>query len=143
MSSIVAVMVAALLAYIYTKNIEAKKAKIHVLEEFSRDLAKIAYLSEIYWLGDHSDQSKRHELLAAGYKLRSALMATAEYRGLMKSILKEDFIDFDSLDVKLFIACTGGKFQTSAMEASPETFQEISSLITKTEQIYRSRKSKL
>lgn len=141
LSAIPAVVLGALLAYAYTKRLEKKKITLSLISDFSSDLRKINDLCEKYWLGDHSDVSRQPELAAVGYKLRAALMATAEYRELMRSLMGPRFEDFDKLDTLLTMAATGGNFQTSSMKSSPETFQEISSLVLKTELILRTLRS--
>lgn len=137
LSAISAVVVGAVLAYVYTKRLEKRKAQLLLINEFSSDLRRISELCEQYWLGDHSDESKETELAAVGFKLRAALMATAEYRELIKSLMGDQFNDFDKLDIRLTMLATGGNFQTSSMKSSPETFQEIASVILKTEMILR------
>ena len=136
-SAISAVVVGGILAYIYTKRLEKRKAQLLLISEFSSDLRKISDLCEQYWLGDHADENKKTELAAVGYKLRAALMATAEYRELIKSLMGDQFNNFDKLDTRLTMLATGGDFQTSRMKSSPETFQEITSVILKTEMILR------
>lgn len=137
-SAISAVLFGAILAYLYTRRLEKRKAEILIIAEFSNDLKKISDLCERYWLADHSDNGKKAELAVVGYKLRAALTATAEYRELMKTLMGKKFQDFDVLDTRLSMIATGGNFQSSSMKAAPETFQEINSIIAKTEFILRS-----
>lgn len=140
-SSILAVLVGGVLAYAYTLRLENKKSQREVLAEFSEDLKAIQNLCEMYWLGDHEDENEAPKLDKAGHVLASKLMATTEYRPLMKKLMKERYEDFESLDVRLFMLVTGGSFQTSRMEASPQNFAEISSVIFKTELILRELRS--
>lgn len=136
-SALLAVILGAALAYFYSRRLEKRKAHLLLISEFSNDLRKISELCEIYWLSDHTESARKKELEAVGYQLRSALTATAEYRELIKSLMGSRFADFDSLDTRLTMVATGGNFQTKAMKSSPETFQEIMSLILKTELILR------
>ncbi len=140
-SAVAAVLIGAALAFYYSKRLEKRKAQIATLLEFSTDLNAIRTLSEEYWLGDHSDKKEKSKLAVAGYKLCAALMATTEYRSLMISLLGKRFSDFENLDTRLMIVATGGNFQTSMMKASPETYQEISYLVFKTEAILRELRS--
>lgn len=141
-SAIIAVLVGALLAFLYSKQLEKRKAEISMLLEFSADLNTIKSLSEEYWLGNHSDKNKKLYLDSVGYKLRAALMATTEYRELMSSLLGRRFHEFNELDIRLMMAATGGNFQTSKVAASPSTYQEIAFLIFKTEAILRDLRSR-
>ncbi|AZB69068.1 hypothetical protein [Cereibacter sphaeroides] len=74
--------------------------------------------------------------------LASRLAATAEYRDTLSRLLGKKFSEFDALDVKLFTRATGGAFQTTSMDRSPETFREICYIIFKIEAILRDLRSR-
>lgn len=140
-SATVAVLVGGALAYLYTRHLEKKKSQRDMLAEFSDDLKAIQNLCEEYWLGDHKDTKEAPKLIKAGHILGAKILATTEYRPLIKKLMKNSYEDFESLDVRLFMLATGGNFQTNKMAASPQTYAEISSVIFKTELILRELRS--
>lgn len=143
LSAVLAVLLGALLAFLYTKRIEKRKAYHQVIIDFSSDLKSIMNLCEDYWLGDHHDNKERIRLNKMSYLISAKLNETNEYRPLMEELLGEKFSDYENLDEKLFEVATGGNFQTSKMQSCPETFMEISSLIVKIEHCLRETRSKV
>lgn len=140
-SATLAVFIGGGLAFAYTKYLEKTKTRREVLSEFSSDLNSILRLCEDYWLGDHSNKDEKVKLEKSGHILASKILATTEYRPLIKKLMKKSFNDFESLDVRLFMLATGGGFQTRGMASSPETYAEISTVIYKTELILRELRS--
>ena len=141
LSALLAVLAGALIAYIYTRRFEKIRAEREVLSEFSNDLLEIWQLCQVYWLGNHLDRARALDLENTSHVLISKLQATTEYRPLIKSLMGINFTIYDELDSDLFIYATGGNFQTSAMEASPDTYKEISAVLVKIEHILRSLRS--
>lgn len=142
LSNITAVIVGAAVAFWYTKYINKSNSEKETLSEFSSDLKEILLLCENYWLWESSVDKTDDDLKKLGYILSARLLATAEYRPLIKKLMDNKFDDFDALDTKLTIVATGGNFQTTKMSPEPHTYQQICSIVYKTELILRELRSR-
>lgn len=141
-SNITAVLVGAAVAFAYTKYINKSNSEKEILSEFSADLKEVLRLCEEYWLWKSSTDKDPDELDRLGFILSSRLFATAEYRPLMQKLMGNRFSEFDALDSRLTIVATGGNFQTKRMSPEPQTYQQICSIIFKTELILRQLRSR-
>lgn len=142
LSNITAVVVGAAVAFWYTKHLNKSNSEKETLSEFSTDLKEVLRLCEEYWLWKSSPNTDPNELDRLGVILSSRLFATAEYRPLIQSLMGDRFSEFDALDTRLTIVATGGNFQTKRMAPEPQTYQQICSIIFKTELILRQLRSR-
>jgi hypothetical protein len=130
LTSVAPIVTAAFLAFAYTLFFNRRTARNDILKDFQADLEEIEELSTRYWLGDYSVTESCLQLQTLGYQLRAKLSASMEYREAHTYALPEKKRSaYTSLDNKLFLKATGGSFQTSKMEASPETHNEIINII--------------
>ena len=142
LSNITAVVVGAAIAFGYTKYLNQSNSEKETLSEFSSDLKEVLKLCEEYWLWKSSSNTDHNELERIGVVLSSRLFATAEYRPLIQRLMGDKFDEFDALDTRLTIVATGGSFQTRRMTPEPHTYQQICSIIFKTEMILRDLRSR-
>jgi hypothetical protein len=138
MIAVAPVLTAAVLAICYTLYFNIRTVRNEVLKDFQIDLREIEDLATLYWLGNHSSSWSRKKLQTIGHQIRAKLNASADYRELYIKVLREkERNEYRSLDTRLFRVATGGNFQTSKMDNSPETYAEIVDIIFQMKDIAR------
>lgn len=127
---LIAVIVAAVIAYVYTSYLSYLASKNEIIKEYFRDLDEIEAMVGEYWLGPHELPEHNVRLTTVGHQLRAKLSSTDLYSDVTKSILGEKiYSKYEKLDVELFMAATGGNFQTKAMAPCPATYGIVVSKI--------------
>ncbi len=140
LSSVLAVSVASIAAYVFTSYLNFLSAQNDLIKDYIADLDEIEVLCAEYWLNKSTHENNREQI---SHKLRAKLDATTYYEQLTKTILKSRFERFRDLDLELFVAATGGTFQTANFEVSPETYGEITSIIFEMRCILRQRRKSM
>ncbi|MFT9092173.1 MAG: hypothetical protein ABF479_14420 [Gluconacetobacter sp.] len=130
--NVTGVTIAALCAFGYTFYFNVRTARNDVLKDVHSDLSDIESLITEYWLGDHAskDEKEKSRLDSVGHELRSKLNSSMIYRDrYLFFFKKEDQERYKELDTKLFMAATGGDFQTKRMRSSPQTYNDIITIL--------------
>ena len=142
LSAISAVITGVLAASIFTAYFNHLSTKNENIKEYLRDLDEIEKLCRSYWLFEGCLEGKLSRLENIGHELRAKLDAT-KFENLSRSILGERYEKFDDLDLRLFMAATGGSFQTMSVQPSPEVYGEIMVIITEMRALLREQRISL
>jgi len=143
LSAGVAVLLGALVASVFTAYFNHLSTKNENINEYLKDLGEIEKLCRNYWLFEGPMDEGASQLGNLGHELRAKLDATASFESLSKSILGERYDQFTELDVKLFMAATGGTFQTQSFLPSPEVYGEVMQIITEIRALLRQQRISL
>ena len=89
-----------------------RSARVELMNDYIKDLSEVEVLATEYWHETTllpSDDSKR-SIIAA--KLRGKLHAARHFKASADKFLGSDMQKFNDLDIRLFMAATGGEFET-------------------------------
>ncbi|MGZ9809948.1 hypothetical protein ACXN5S_05740 [Pseudoroseicyclus sp. H15] len=142
LSGLSAVLFGAVLAGVYTSYLNHLSETNSVIRDYISELERIERLVEEYWLGAtyaHSEEQHRD----VGHILLAAVEATGLYAETTVQILGDLYLEFEGLDLELYMSATGGEFQTTEYKASPDRYAECVNIIVRMKAILRKKRTKM